>query len=104
VPFQAADVATIKVLLQNEEEKELSLQLQTALEPAVRLQTFPKSTVDVYCLVVESGGSDLAVCATAAAAALADAGIEMNDLVAACCVVSYGAVCMLCQHLQSSGC
>lgn len=73
--------------MQNEEERELSNQLQTALEPAVRLQSFPKANVDVYCLVVESGGSDLAVCVSAAGLALADAGIEMTDLLSSCSVV-----------------
>ena len=40
--------------------------------------------------VLEAGGSELAVAATAAALALADAGIEMFDLVSACSVVSSG--------------
>lgn len=41
-----------------------------------------------YVLVLEAGGGELAVAATAAALALADAGIEMFDLVTACSVVS----------------
>lgn len=63
-------------------------QLLATLEAAVLLHTFPKSNVDVYCLILESGGSDLAVCISAASLALADAGIEMTDLVSACSVVS----------------
>ena len=55
----------------------------------MQTQTFPKANVDVYCLVVESGGSDTAVVITAASLALADAGIEMYDLVTACKVVSH---------------
>lgn len=55
----------------------------------MQTQTFPKANVDVYCLVVESGGSDTAVAITAASLALADAGIEMYDLVTACKVVSH---------------
>ena len=74
---------------QNDEERELSVQLQTALEAAVRLQTFPKANVDIYCLVLESAGADLAVCICAASLALADAGIEMEDMVSACSVVSH---------------
>ena len=73
---------------QNVYEKELASQLCTALTPAVQLSSFPKSVVDVCCMVLESGGSDLAVSTCAAALALADAGIEMLDLVAACSVVS----------------
>ena len=66
----------------------MSGQMLAALEAAVLLHTFPKSNVDVYCLILESGGSDLAVCISAASLALADAGIEMSDLVSACSVVS----------------
>ena len=47
----------------------------------------PKSCVDVFVMVLESGGSDLAVAITAASVALADAGIELFDLVPACHVV-----------------
>ncbi|CAL8463888.1 g3423 [Coccomyxa elongata] len=71
---------------QNDEERELSAQMQTALEAAVRLQTFPKANVDITALVLESGGADLAVCICAAGMALADAGIEMEDMVSACSV------------------
>ena len=63
--------------------------MQAALQSAVQRHTFPKSNVDVYCLVLECGGSDAAVAITAASLALADAGIEMYDLVSACSVVSY---------------
>lgn len=75
-------------LLQTDEEKDMSSQMLSALEAAVLAHTFPKSNVDVYCLVLESGGSDLAVCVSAASLALADAGVEMRDLVSACRVVS----------------
>lgn len=74
--------------MQGPEERELSGTVQAALQSAVQRHTFPKSNVDVYCLVLESGGSDAAVAITAASLALADAGIEMYDLVSACCVVS----------------
>ncbi len=76
-----------RALLQTDEEKDMSSQMLAALEAAVLAHTFPKSNVDVYCLVLESGGSDLAVCVSAASLALADGGIEMRDLVSACRVV-----------------
>ncbi|KAK9805799.1 hypothetical protein WJX73_000745 [Symbiochloris irregularis] len=79
-----------KMSKQNAYEKELASQLCTALTPAVQLASFPKSVVDVCCVVLESGGSDLAVATCAAALALADAGIEMLDLVAACSVSRVG--------------
>uniref|UniRef100_A0A061R6P0 Exosome complex component MTR3, animal type n=1 Tax=Tetraselmis sp. GSL018 TaxID=582737 RepID=A0A061R6P0_9CHLO len=73
--------------LQGFQEKQLSSLMQRALEPAVRLESFPKAQVDIYASVHESGGSDLAVVVTAASIALALAGISMFDLVA-CCRVS----------------
>ncbi len=42
---------------------------------------YPKALIDVYVMVLEEGGSSLATAITAAAAALADAGIEMVDMV-----------------------
>lgn len=74
-------------ILQSPEEREYSSMMQTALEAAVQLSSFPKAVVDVYCLVLEAGGAELAVAITAASLALADAGIEMRDLVTACSVV-----------------
>ncbi|EFN57324.1 hypothetical protein CHLNCDRAFT_21722, partial [Chlorella variabilis] len=71
---------------QSAEERELSAALQTALEAAADLASFPKASVDVFVLVLEAGGGELGVAATAAALALADAGVEMFDLVAACSV------------------
>lgn len=76
------------LMLQTPEERDISSIVQAGLEAAVQLDKFPKANVDVYCLVLESGGSDTALALTAASLALADAGIEMYDLVAACKVVS----------------
>ena len=53
----------------------------------MQLQAFPKAVLDVYCTVLEAGGSELAAAVTAAAMAVADAGIEMVDLSPACSVV-----------------
>ena len=69
--------------------------MQAALEAAVQRHTFPKANVDVYCLVLESGGADAAVAITAASLAIADAGIEMYDLVSACSVV-----CAVTENMQ----
>ncbi|CAO2839519.1 unnamed protein product [Amaranthus hypochondriacus] len=71
------------------EHKEFSSVLHKALEGAIILESFPKTTVDVFALVTESGGSELPVIVSCASLALADAGILMYDLVAAvsldCC-------------------
>ncbi|CAN0898873.1 Exosome complex component RRP41-like [Linum grandiflorum] len=75
---------------QETENKELSSMLHKALEGAILLETFPKTTVDVFALVLESGGSDLPVVVSCASLALADAGIMMYDLVAGVSVASLG--------------
>ena len=67
----------------------MSALVQAALQSAVQRQTFPKANLDIYCLVLESGGADTAVAITAASLALADAGVEMYDLVSACSVVRF---------------
>lgn len=67
------------------QEKEFSQILVQALTPAVRLDLLPKSSIDVYVNVLENDGtsSSLAAAVSAASVALADAGIEMYDQVAA---------------------
>ncbi|XP_051152966.1 exosome complex component RRP41-like isoform X2 [Andrographis paniculata] len=67
---------------QSPDTKDLSSMLHKALEGAIILESFPKTTVDVFALVLESGGSDLPVVTTCASLALADAGIMMYDIVA----------------------
>ena len=66
------------------EERELALALQEELEPAVRLGRYPRAQLEVSALLLEDGGSALAAALTAAALALADAGVEMYDLVVGC--------------------
>ncbi|XP_022752878.1 exosome complex component RRP41-like [Durio zibethinus] len=64
--------------------------LYKALEGAMMLETFPKTTVDVFALVLESGGiNDLPVVKSCASLALADAGIMIYDLVAVVFVASF---------------
>ena len=55
-----------------------------ALAPALQLDQFPKAVVQVFVVVLDSGGADLAPAVVCAAMALADAGLPMYDLVAAC--------------------
>ncbi|KAF5184067.1 Exosome complex component rrp41-like [Thalictrum thalictroides] len=75
---------------QGSEHKEFSSMLHKALEGAVMLESFPKTTVDVFALVLESGGSDLPVVISCASLALADAGIMMFDLVTSVSVSCLG--------------
>ncbi|XP_023534485.1 exosome complex component RRP41-like isoform X2 [Cucurbita pepo subsp. pepo] len=75
---------------QGSENKEFSSMLHKALEGAIILEMFPKTTVDVFALVLESGGIDLPVVISCASLALADAGIMLYDLVASVSVSCFG--------------
>lgn len=66
--------------------------MQQALEASVQLHLFPKAAVDVFCIVLEAAGGEVAAAITAASLALADAGIPLYDLVPACAVVSLGLI------------
>jgi exosome complex component MTR3 len=72
---------------QDKEERDYSLLMVQALEVSVIVEKFPKSVIDVYVTVIESDGSALSAAITCASMALADAGIEMYDLVVSCSVV-----------------
>jgi exosome complex component RRP41 len=63
---------------------EISKITSDALSPAVFLEKFPRSTIDVYIEVLEAEGGTRCAGITAASVALADAGIPMKDMVVAC--------------------
>ncbi|KAF3430092.1 hypothetical protein E2986_07214 [Frieseomelitta varia] len=79
-----------KIHQQNAEEKQYSLILQRALEPAVCLHEFPNFQVDVYVMVLDNAGSSLAAAIMAASTALANAGVPMFGLVTASTIGIYG--------------
>ncbi|KAK7578154.1 hypothetical protein V9T40_010359 [Parthenolecanium corni] len=62
-------------------EREYSVYLRKALEPAVMRHQFSNFQVDVYVLVLENDGSCLAAAITCANLALANACVPMHDLV-----------------------
>ncbi len=64
-------------------EIELSKVITEALEPVVFLEKFPRGAIDVYILVLDADGGTRCASITAAAVALADAGIPMKGLVTA---------------------
>ena len=72
---------------QGAEERELSQALMQALRGAVLTETFPKSFVDVYVLVLQADAGELPAAVMAASLALAHAGVACRDLVTACTVV-----------------
>jgi exosome complex component RRP41 len=65
-------------------EIEISKVIKEALEPAVILEQFPRTAVDVFLEVLQADGGTRCAALDAASVALADAGIPMRDLVCAC--------------------
>jgi exosome complex component RRP41 len=65
-------------------EIELSKVIRESLEPAVFVEYYPRSGIDVYIEVLQADGGTRCASITAAALAIADAGIPMRDLVVAC--------------------
>lgn len=65
-------------------EIEISKITREALEPAVILEDYPRTAIDVYIEVLQSDGGSRCAGIAAASVALADAGVNMRDLVAAC--------------------
>jgi len=63
---------------------ELSKVIREALEPAVFLEYYPRTSIQVYIEILQADGGTRCAGITAAALALADAGIPMRDLVVAC--------------------
>ena len=63
---------------------ELSKVIRESLEPAVFLEYYPKTSIQVYIEILQADGGTRCAGITTAALALADAGIPMRDLVVAC--------------------
>jgi len=63
---------------------EISKITAEALRPSLLLEGFPRSMVDVYIEIIEAEGGTRCAGITAAAVALADAGIPMKDMVVGC--------------------
>ncbi|MCL6577951.1 MAG: exosome complex exonuclease Rrp41 [Candidatus Bathyarchaeota archaeon] len=65
-------------------EIELSKVIRESLEPAIFLEYYPRTGIDIFVEVLQADGGTRCASITAASLALADAGIPMRDLVAAC--------------------
>jgi len=72
--------------LRDAEDRSIAVLIQQALIPAVRLDLLPKSTLDVFVIIIENDGVEGCVAAgsIAASTALADAGVEMLGMVMSC--------------------
>jgi exosome complex component RRP41 len=60
---------------------EISKVTREALEPALFLKDFPRTTIDVYIVILQANAGTRTAGINAASLALADAGIQMRDLV-----------------------
>jgi exosome complex component RRP41 len=65
-------------------EIELSKVIREAVEPAIFLEYYPRTALDVFVEVLQADGSTRCASIVAASLALADAGIPMRDLIVAC--------------------
>jgi len=65
----------------NRREVEISKVIREALEPVLFLEAYPDSAIEVFVEVVAADGGTRCASTTAAALALADAGIPMRSLV-----------------------
>ncbi len=65
-------------------EIEISKVMREALEPALILEDYPRAAIDVFVEVLQADGGSRCAGITAASIALADAGINMRDIVASC--------------------
>jgi len=63
---------------------EIGMVMSWAIEPAVFIEKYPRSVIDVYAEVLEADGGTRTACINAATVALVDAGIPMRDLVSSC--------------------
>jgi exosome complex component RRP41 len=65
-------------------EVELSKVIRESIEPALFLEFFPRTGIDLFVEVLQADGGTRCASITAAALAIADAGVPMRDLVVAC--------------------
>src|SRR3989344_5675623 len=69
--------------------KEINMVIQNALLPVLNLKEYPNAVVDIFVELPQTDAGTRCAAITAAAMALADAGLEMKDLV---CAVAAGRV------------
>jgi len=67
-------------------EIEISKVIREAIQPAVILEDYPRTAIQIYVEVLQSDGGSRVAGITAASHAMADAGINMRDLVVGCAV------------------
>lgn len=65
-------------------EVEISKVIRESLEPSLILSDYPRAVIDVFVEVLQADGGSRCAGIAAASIALADAGINMRDIVSAC--------------------
>jgi exosome complex component RRP41 len=70
----------------NRRSKEIGMVMENALRPVVDLSEYPNTVVDVHVEFIETDAGSRCAAICAAAIALADAGVTMNDMVASLAV------------------
>ena len=71
-------------------EHEISKVIRESLQPAILLEDYPRTAIDVFMEVLQSDGGSRCAALTAGAMALADAGLNMRDMVAGCAAGKIG--------------
>ncbi len=67
-------------------EQEISKVIREALEPAIFIEEFPRTGIDIFVEVMQADGGTRCASINAASLALADAGIPLRSLPVACAV------------------
>eukprot|EP00457_Paulinella_chromatophora_P015356 gb/GEZN01015958.1/.p1 GENE.gb/GEZN01015958.1/~~gb/GEZN01015958.1/.p1 ORF type:complete len:264 (+),score=30.45 gb/GEZN01015958.1/:79-870(+) len=80
---------------QTAQERELSSLVESALSVSIQLEKFPKSVIEAHVMVLEDGGGMMGAVITCVSLALADAGVDLFNLVAACDVGRSGLRCLV---------
>jgi exosome complex component RRP41 len=67
-------------------ELELSKVIRESLEASVMSEAYPRTSIDIFIEILQSDGGSRCAGITAASLALADAGVPLKEIVAACAV------------------
>ena len=70
------------------EERQMSSQLYDALFPSVMLEKYQKSVISLHVMILQGCGGELAAAITAGSLALADAAVELRDIVTASTILT----------------
>ena len=76
-------------------EKLMASLILDSLQPAVRLEKYPKAVISIHIIVLQGCGGELATAITCGSLALADAAVELLDMVTACTTMSSSEVILV---------